>query len=430
MAQGMEAHRDVLRRYNGNNMVKNGSTVADKVLYRDVLLKPNDNYVKGSHGTHANTKSGALNMVKRPDGDTRQKGTWLPKGWLKGWFRLMERSHGGEAINRVVKVMIDGEIFDIRILEEPFVDFLTFRGKKKLEDQEAAMGSSGFGGSQATAASEFNDDDSTSGDDDCINHGLGNDNDFEFFNEDLEEENINNENILQKNLERMHTEEFPDVSNISLTHVQKIAAEFIMEEEQFRNSSSFKNNSISHVSDSLALDIHDAHFKPTNICPTYGPACVDIPLGGSPIEKKQAQVRFNRSGKDDGIPNSSSPTITKPAHDIEELEAKAEESVLDDQEIVTRGMKHYELWKLASNRESLLLARSRINWLKEGDANTKCFHAVINHRRCTNKLKTIRFEDRWIEGVVEVKEAVKNFFKNHFVEPMPNRPLLQGVSFG
>ncbi|KAK7251964.1 hypothetical protein RIF29_35600 [Crotalaria pallida] len=94
-------------------------------------------------------------------------------------------------------------------------------------------------------------------------------------------------------------------------------------------------------------------------------------------------------------------TINSSKQDIEELEAKAEESVLDEQEIV-----------------------------KEGDANTKSFHAVINHRRCTNELKTIRFEDRWIEGVVEVKEAAKNFFKNHFVEPMLNRPLLQGVSFG
>ncbi|KAK7276256.1 hypothetical protein RIF29_17394 [Crotalaria pallida] len=209
MAQGMEAHRDVLRRYNGNNMVKNGSTVADRVLYRDVLLKPNDNHVKGSYGTHANTKSGALNMVKRPNGDTRQKGTWLPK-------RVAKRM-----------VSVDGE--------EPWRDAgVLYGGEKKLEDQEAAMGSSGSGGSQATAASEFNDDDSTSGDDDCINHGLGNDNDFEFFNEDLEEENINNENILQKILERMHSEEFPDVSNISPTHVQKIAAEFIMEEEQSR----------------------------------------------------------------------------------------------------------------------------------------------------------------------------------------------------
>jgi len=88
-----------------------------------------------------------------------------------------------------------------------------------------------------------------------------------------------------------------------------------------------------------------------------------------------------------------------------------------------------ELWKYQVMKESMLAQKSRSKWLKEGDHNSRYFHAAINKRRRNNCLKGIFVNDRLVEEPRQVKEEVMKFFQNRFNEESWNRPTLDGVTF-
>jgi hypothetical protein len=70
-----------------------------------------------------------------------------------------------------------------------------------------------------------------------------------------------------------------------------------------------------------------------------------------------------------------------------------------------RTLKHLVLG-LASMERTMARQRSRIRWLREGDANTKLFHAVANGRRIKNFIPSIRVGD---EIITEQDQKVEAF---------------------
>lgn len=70
--------------------------------------------------------------------------------------------------------------------------------------------------------------------------------------------------------------------------------------------------------------------------------------------------------------------------DISSLDKKAEVSTLSPEEISLRKEKIEAMWFKMKMKESLNYQKSRVKWIKEGDANTHFFHACINARRRSN----------------------------------------------
>ncbi|CAM8887236.1 unnamed protein product [Rhodiola kirilowii] len=59
--------------------------------------------------------------------------------------------------------------------------------------------------------------------------------------------------------------------------------------------------------------------------------------------------------------------------------------------------------------------RSRVDWLKEGDSNTRFFHLRASHRRKVNKIDKLKTaEGVWISGDEELCEAIVRHFGNIF----------------
>jgi hypothetical protein len=59
--------------------------------------------------------------------------------------------------------------------------------------------------------------------------------------------------------------------------------------------------------------------------------------------------------------------------------------------------------------------RSRVNWLQQGDKNTKFYHACANKRQSLNKINSIRDESgRLWESQGNVGEAYVDYFSNLF----------------
>lgn len=59
--------------------------------------------------------------------------------------------------------------------------------------------------------------------------------------------------------------------------------------------------------------------------------------------------------------------------------------------------------------------RSRVNWLREGDLNTRFFHQSTIQRRRRNMILKLKAEDgQWVEHPSRVRQMVEDHFQNLF----------------
>ncbi|XP_058733267.1 uncharacterized protein LOC131604869 [Vicia villosa] len=86
-------------------------------------------------------------------------------------------------------------------------------------------------------------------------------------------------------------------------------------------------------------------------------------------------------------------------------------------------------WRNLRIKENMLVQKSRMKWLKEGDTNSGFFHKVMKQRRLHNHIGPILISGGMVELVEDVREEVFKHFGNKFVEPEVTRLVLDGVQF-
>ncbi|XP_058753873.1 uncharacterized protein LOC131627052 [Vicia villosa] len=89
-----------------------------------------------------------------------------------------------------------------------------------------------------------------------------------------------------------------------------------------------------------------------------------------------------------------------------------------------------DFWMNLKIKENMLIQKSRLKWLNDGDANSKYFHRVMKARRSRNHIGPLLTESGFVESVAEVKEEVLSHFANKFTEEVRGRPTLEGISLG
>jgi len=80
-------------------------------------------------------------------------------------------------------------------------------------------------------------------------------------------------------------------------------------------------------------------------------------------------------------------------------------------------------------KNNLTFRKSRSRWLAERDANTKFFRACVTSKSKRNQIKAIFFQEIWKEGVLEVRQAMVDYFVNIVTEEEWCRPNLDGIQF-
>jgi len=70
-----------------------------------------------------------------------------------------------------------------------------------------------------------------------------------------------------------------------------------------------------------------------------------------------------------------------------------------------------------------------MNWVKEGDANSKFFHNMMSHRQRRNSLQLIHVDGVLMEGVQNIRIAVHNHFTNHYRASDHVRPGVNDLNF-
>ncbi|XP_057429674.1 uncharacterized protein LOC130722842 [Lotus japonicus] len=97
-----------------------------------------------------------------------------------------------------------------------------------------------------------------------------------------------------------------------------------------------------------------------------------------------------------------------------ELDLRAEDEDLSAAEVRQRQTLLAEFWKISKMNESLLQQKSRTRWIREGDSNSKYFHALVNWRRKTNSIVGLTIDGNWSEDPIRIKKGVKDFFEARF----------------
>lgn len=83
------------------------------------------------------------------------------------------------------------------------------------------------------------------------------------------------------------------------------------------------------------------------------------------------------------------------------------------------GCRDWERWK-HKNEEEFWKRKSRVTWLKEGDKNTKYFHAVTSERRKRNIIEMLQKEDGLkCKGEEEIAKEIASYFENLFTSSQP-----------
>ena len=114
---------------------------------------------------------------------------------------------------------------------------------------------------------------------------------------------------------------------------------------------------------------------------------------------------------------------------IHEVDMLANNKTLSDEEISLRRSAQAELWEWLKRKETYWAQNSRAKWVKEGDKNTKYFHAIASSRKRRNRITSLSANGTVIENFVGIQKEAVSFFKKKFQEDYSSRPIFTGLNF-
>lgn len=114
---------------------------------------------------------------------------------------------------------------------------------------------------------------------------------------------------------------------------------------------------------------------------------------------------------------------------IHEIDMLANNNSLTDDEISERRSAQSELWGWLKRKETYWAQNSRAKWVKEGDKNTKYFHALASSRKRRNCITSISANGITIDDFAGIQNEAVSFFRNIFKEDHSCRPIFSGLKF-
>ncbi|GKV34368.1 hypothetical protein SLEP1_g42745 [Rubroshorea leprosula] len=117
------------------------------------------------------------------------------------------------------------------------------------------------------------------------------------------------------------------------------------------------------------------------------------------------------------------------AETVERLDLKNEVADLEGSEVKQRKEGFQQIWDMLRLREAIWKQKSRSEWVKLGDQNTRYFHKVANGRKAINSIQGIKNDGQWVEEPAMVKKEVLSYFRKMFQEDCWVRPKPSNIVF-
>ncbi|XP_017604847.1 uncharacterized protein LOC108451698 [Gossypium arboreum] len=97
---------------------------------------------------------------------------------------------------------------------------------------------------------------------------------------------------------------------------------------------------------------------------------------------------------------------------IKEIDEASEKRKLTVKELEELKYLNTELWESIRFKESIWRQKSRMTWLKEGDANSAFFYRAVKIKAKRKMVFSLRIRGRCFKDPKEMKEGLFNYFKN------------------
>ncbi|GKV02160.1 hypothetical protein SLEP1_g14627 [Rubroshorea leprosula] len=121
------------------------------------------------------------------------------------------------------------------------------------------------------------------------------------------------------------------------------------------------------------------------------------------IDIKNEMCRMGRDWVQQGLKRNISDHCAIVVKQIEQVDMKNEELDLDEFEILQRQEGFQKMWEIMRKREVIWKQKSRSNWVRVGDANTRFFHRVANGRKAQNHITGLMCDGSWVEEPTQRK---------------------------
>lgn len=121
--------------------------------------------------------------------------------------------------------------------------------------------------------------------------------------------------------------------------------------------------------------------------------------------------------------------ISKLESEIEECDKIANLRDLEIDEVQKRASSQLQLWNWLKRREMYWAQNSRIQWLKEGDRNSKFFHMMASVRKRKKSISSLLIGDELIKDPQRIRKEAVEYFKDIFSEDCSNRPIFEELNF-
>ncbi|GKV50472.1 hypothetical protein SLEP1_g57172 [Rubroshorea leprosula] len=117
------------------------------------------------------------------------------------------------------------------------------------------------------------------------------------------------------------------------------------------------------------------------------------------------------------------------AEKVERIDLKNEVVDLEGSEVKQRKEGFQQIWDMLRLREAIWKQKSRSDWVKLGDQNTRYFHKVANGRKALNSIQGIMSDGHWVEEPIMVKKEVMSYFRKLFQEESWDWPKPSNIDF-
>ncbi|GKV03045.1 hypothetical protein SLEP1_g15411 [Rubroshorea leprosula] len=123
------------------------------------------------------------------------------------------------------------------------------------------------------------------------------------------------------------------------------------------------------------------------------------------------------------------PQFKKVVKSVEQIDLRNEVMDLAKEEVDLRKEGFQQLWDIMWKREAIWKQKSRSDWVKLGDQNTRYFHKIANGRKAHNSISGLWSDGQWVEDPEMVKDEMVKHFRNMFQEDDWNRPIPSNLEF-
>jgi exonuclease III len=113
-----------------------------------------------------------------------------------------------------------------------------------------------------------------------------------------------------------------------------------------------------------------------------------------------------------------------------QLEAAQEFRALSDQELQLRRQLKTRSIGLAAIEKARIRQKSRLTYIRCGDANTKYFHIRASSRRRKNYIHCLHTDEGMVFAHEDKEKVIQDYFSSHIGSPMPRQSSLDWHSLG